>query len=141
MYSEFHTYPFNSRHQFWVPLSSTHQFNTRTRPFQYPEFLSSTHSSVQHTPHQFNTKRPYLFNTKKRQFNTSLSSTHPSVQHTPQLNKSLSFKLRSVLNWAVCWTEGCGELRDLLNWRFFGIEKEWPFCVELMCWTEGARIQ
>ena len=24
------------------------------------------------------------------------------------------------------------ELRD------FGAEKEWPFCVELMCWTEGG---
>ena len=33
-----------------------------------------------------------------------------------------------VLNWGVFG----GELRD------FGAEKEWPFCVELMCWTEGG---
>ena len=25
----------------------------------------------------------------------------------------------------------------VLNWRIFGAEKEWPFNVEPMCWTEG----
>ena len=27
--------------------------------------------------------------------------------------------------------------KNKFNWRNLGDEKEWPFCVELMCWTEG----
>ena len=36
--------------------------------------------------------------------------------------------------------EGCVELRGF--WcgteKFLRAEKEWSFCVELMCWTEGG---
>ena len=37
-----------------------------------------------------------------------------------------------VWNQEVYWTE------DFLgwNWAILGAEKKWPFCVELMCWTE-----
>ena len=43
-----------------------------------------------------------------------------------------------------CGTEGGVELRGgwtegflVFNWGISGAEKERPFCVELMCWTEG----
>ena len=46
-----------------------------------------------------------------------------------------------VLNWGGCWTEEF----LVLNWaffgfelRYFGAEKEWPFCVEPMCWTKWS---
>ena len=60
-----------------------------------------------------------------------------------------------MLNWGVfgvelrgfwCWTEGCVELRGFCcwtegfwvwNWEILRAENELPFCVELMCWTEG----
>ena len=36
-----------------------------------------------------------------------------------------------------CWTEGF----LVLNWRILEAEKAWPFCVELMCWTEGVFVE
>ena len=37
-------------------------------------------------------------------------------------------------SWGECWTEGF----FVWNWRISRAEKEWPFCAELMCWTEGG---
>ena len=107
-----------------VPLSSTHQFHTRTTPSQPPKSLSSTLKSP-----QFHTKKSYC---KARLFRAFWCWTQGFF----------------VLNWG-----GCVELRvfwngtegGVLNWgvfgvelRDFGAEKEWPFCLELMCWTEGV---
>ena len=65
-----------------------------------------------------------------------------------------------MLNWVVFGVElwegaACGvfevelrgvELSGVWNWEGFGVEpraeKEWPFCVELMCWTEeGVELR
>ena len=108
-----------------------------------------------------------LFNTKKRQFNTPVSSTPIFVvffcsELTSVLNWRFFVLSRRVcwtdvffcwvdgyfvLSWRVCWTDGF----YVLNWRvcwtkaFYVInrrtlsyEKEWPFCVELMFWTDGC---
>ena len=103
--------------------------------------LSSTNQST-HAPHLFSTKKkPSVQHTS--QFNTSISSTHPSVQYGVTGLKLTIFSCwteafaeqKGVLNWAVCWTEGCVKLKGL------GVE----LTVFLMltwgvCWTEGFFV-
>ena len=50
--------------------------------------------------------------------------------------RAYGVELRVVWNWGMCGTEG------FLVWNrgLLGPENEWPFCVELMCWTEGDPI-
>ena len=77
-------------------LNST-QPSVLTKPLvKHQNHFSLTHPSVQHTP-QFNT----LLSSTPLQFITSFNSRHISVQHT---------------------TEGCVELRSVLNWRVFDFE-------------------
>ena len=102
--------------------------------------------------------------TKKSTKNLSVHHLNPSVPH----RKPFSSINPLVGNWVVCWTEGfwvwnwefcgtegfsvwnwdvCGTEVFLVwtegflvcNWVIFGAEKEWTFCVELMCWTEVTR--
>ena len=97
-------------------LISTHGFHTRTTAFQYPKSLSST--------------------PKTRQFITQIPQFHtekPSVPPPPQFQDVLNWGVL-VWNWGVYWTEGF----LVWNWGILGAEKEWFFCVELMCWTEGV---
>ena len=112
----------NSNAGGWSPLNQLHILPLSST--QGPHFFSTQNPSVQHPP----------------QFNT------PSVQHTPQLNIKTAFSVSEkklwssliksyFLNWGGCWTEGI----LVLNWGIFEAEKEWPFCVELMCWTEGDQ--
>ena len=76
----------------------------------------------------------------------------PSVQHitstqkghsfsapkTPELHTPLSSILFLMLNWGVFGVELSGvEVRGVRKWGVLGAEKEWPFCMELMWWTEG----
>ena len=138
------------------PLSSTHQFNTRTTPFQPRKFAS--------------------WRRQIRQFNTkNVSSTHLSVQHqkivrsTQNTVQHKNSYIRIIYHWKWLTRYGspvtsaivvlkraifvvfCVELTGVLNWRFFvsnwrffGIELasvlNWPFlCVELthLCWTDA----
>ena len=121
---------------------------------------SVQHISSRHGQHLFSTENPSV------QHQKPFSLTRPSVQHTPQFNINWRFL---VLNWGVCWTEGCFKLRGawterflvfemtvcwywtdrcaelwlffVLNWRIFGAEKAWLFCVELwVCGTAGPVI-
>ena len=92
-------------------------------------------SSIQHQIPQFHTKNPSV------QHEKPLSFTHSSVLHQKSLRSThiLSFfcvELRGFWCWTEgfwCGTEGCVELRG------FRCGTEWPFCVELMCGTEGGR--
>ena len=138
---------------------------------------------IQHTDHTFSAPFQHLFNTKNSsvqhtsEFKTPFSSTTKTVSSTQET-------VKGELNWRLCWTEWCVEVKNVFNWRvsglncrlvlnwgvfwledfsllscrFFGVEltgvlnlgffvrnwrilgaeKEWPFCVELMCWTEGV---
>ena len=116
-------------------------------------------SSTPKTP-QFNT--PLSSTPKTSQFNTKtpsvphqkpLSSTHPLVKTV-----KLAYIVEELFFvWEVCWTEGflvrnwreCWTKRFLVwNWGVFGVElrnfggwKKWPFCVELMCWTERDPLK
>ena len=115
-----------------VPLSSTQtpsvqQLGSTQRPHQ--KRLNSTPK----TP-QFNKQTPSVQQQK-------LISSNP-FSSTP---KTLQFY--TVFVWGVCWSEGflmwnwgaCWTEGSLVwNWGISGAEKEWPFCVELMCWTEGG---
>ena len=104
--------------------------------------------SVQHKDHIFSAPEIRQFNTplsstpKTPQFNTPLHS-NTSPFNTPSFNQKnpakklayieLLFVNFFVLNWGVCWTEGCVELRlfgvelrDVLGWKR----------VALLCWTD-----
>ena len=102
----------------WLRLFSIHDPSV-----QHQKPLSWTRPSVQHP----------------------LGSTHPSVPHPPRsTHKNRHYVelngLRCwtegflVFNWGVRWTEGF----LVLYWGIFGPEREWPFCVELLSWTEGV---
>ena len=100
--------------------------------------VSQGPSSVPHplsSRHQFHTKVPLLFSPQNPSVphQKTLSCT-PPVQHTPlnSLIKSL-YRAFLVLNWGGVLNWGV----LVWNWGILGAEKEWPFCVELMCWTEG----
>ena len=126
-------------------------------------FSVEEYSSVQHQkphsstqPSKFHTKNPSVQHTplsstpKSPQFHTK----NPSVPHQRWVTVKLAYK---ELFWCgteeVCWTEGFFELNWggmlnwgvlvwnwgvlVWNWGILGAEKEWPFCLELMCWTEG----
>ena len=109
-------------------LSSIHQFNTRTTPFQHQKSLRSTPKPLISTPKitQFNTSLSFtqklLRSTPKTpQFNTTLSSTPKTPRsHTPPC-------VREKLKGFSCGTEGF----LMLNWGILGAEKEWSVCVEL----------
>ena len=65
-----------------------------------------------------------LFIMEIRQFNTK----NPTVWQ----------QKRGVLNWRVCWTEGCVKLEGFWCWTDgFRVLNRCGPCVELMCWTEG----
>ena len=112
------------------PLSSTHRFHTRTKPFQHPKSLDSTPKSLDsilETPQ---------FHNKTHQFHTPFSSTHASVPHRLYTD---------IFVWGVCWT------KEFLvwNWGVFGVELSGFWCgtegfyVELrgfLCWTEGFLV-
>ena len=101
--------------------------------------VTSTHRSVQHKKASF--LQTHYFNTK------TVSSTHHSVQR----KKASVQHLKIYIN--LCCFLFCVKLTGVLNWRFFwvnlthmwwtdaflvlilGAEKEWSFCVELICRT------
>ena len=100
-------------------------------------FSSTQTPSVQHIG---STQWPNVFSPKTPQFHTSLSSTIPSVQHPKSLSltpKTPQFHTLSARRGFRCWTEGF----LVLNWGIFAAEKEWPFCVKSMCWTEGVCVE
>ena len=103
--------------------------------------VSQGPSSVPHplsSRHQFHTKVPLLFSPQNPSVphQKTLSCT-PPVQHTPlnSLIKSL-YRAFLVLNWGGVLNWGV----LVWNWGILGAEKEWPFCVELMYWTEGDSL-
>ena len=118
------------------------QFHTKNPSVPHQKPLSSTRK-----PPQFHTKNPSV---PSPQFHTK----NPSVQYSFSLRDVWNWVVFSeaffVLNWGIlgvelrgfwCWTEGF----LLWKWGVFGVglrdfevEKEWPFCVELMCWTQGG---
>ena len=124
------------------PLSPTHQFHTRTRPFQHQKPLSSASPQLNTEIPQFNTKNSSVpplpqFHTKNTSVShqNPLSSTpppqfhtkKPSIQHQNQLSSTPKTPQFHTAYIELFLSEGCVELRD------FGAEKDWPFCVELMC--------
>ena len=86
--------------------------------------------SVPHQKPIGSAQKPLSSTPKTPQFNTKNSS----LQHQKPLSSTLSFL---VWNWGR-WIWGvCGvELRAVWNWGVFEAEKEWPFYVKMMCWTE-----
>ena len=132
------------------PLSSTPpQFNTpvqhkRSTPFQPPESVSSTQKSRSSTHLSVQHQKTVSSIHKTLQINTPISSTHPSVRHSPQFNlkKNRQFntitegrvELKGMLNWRICWTEGCVELNGFWCWtdEFWVLKRCGP-CVEVMC--------
>ena len=139
---------------FGVPLSSTQTpsvqhigsirrpnfFSTQNPSGQYHKPVSSTPKSLSFIPKtpQFNKKPPSVKHQKP------LSST-PKPTHLNSSWGVLSLDQRGVLNWSVSGVELRGGSEGLMVWnrevfgvelRHLGAEKEWPFCVELMCWTE-----
>ena len=131
------------------------------------ENLSATkneYPSVPHRPpHIGSTQGPHLSSTPKAIIHTpisstpkTLSSTHPSAIFLWGIFWTGGFLVR---NWWLYWSEGFlvwnwgGESEEFLLWNWevcgtksflvlnrgvFRAEKECPFCVELMCWTEGV---
>ena len=105
-------------------------------------------------PHIGSTQGPHLFSTE----NLSVPHQEPlsSTPKSPQFDTPFSSEEFLVWNlgvsgveprrfrcgtggffgwnWGVCWTE------EFSVWKLaiLGAEKEWPFWVELMCWTEGV---
>ena len=96
---------------------------------------SVQHISSRHGQHLFSTENPSV------QHQKPFSLTRPSVQHTPQFNINWRFL---VLNWGVCWTEGCFKLRGAWTERFLVFEMTvcWYWtdrCAELwlfLSWTD-----
>ena len=100
------------------PLSSTHRFHPRTTPFQNRKSFSST---------------------PKKAIELVWNWGVFSVEVRGMWNWGVfGVKLRGLeLRGFWCGTEGF----LVLNWRFLRAEKEWLFCVELMCWTEGVPFK
>ena len=135
-----------------VPLSSTPPSVQHISSTQKGHFLLAP-KSLSSTPKipQFQTKKPLSSTSKTPQFYTPLNFTPKTGGGVfVYLFEVFDVELRgfrcgtegvSVLNWGVfgvelrglCWTEGF----LVWNWGILGAEKELPFCVELMCWTEG----
>ena len=117
------------------PLCSTHQFHTRTIPFEPPKSLSSTAKPPQFhtknpsvTPPQFHTENPSVPHRKP------LSSTHTPQFHTknPQFhteNSSVSHQqpLSSTPKKTYC--------KARLLRAFFGVELR-----DFWCGTEGFLV-
>ena len=129
-----------------VPLSSTppsvqHISSTQKgQSFSAPEIpqFHTKNSSVQHNPLSSTPETPQFNTSPSVPHQKTLSSTHP-LSSTPK-NPLFGVELRGF--W--CGTEGCVELRGfwcwterflVWNWGISGAEKEWPFCVQLMCLT------
>ena len=136
-------------------MSSTHElhlFSTRNPSVQNRKLLTSTHKSLSFTPKALSSTP------KNHRFYISLSSTHPSVPHLKPLSSTPKPPHFHTL---LCWEFFGVELRGLAvelrafwcgtevfllldwgvlvwNWGILEAEKEWPFSVELMCWTKGA---
>ena len=121
-----------------VPLSSTHQFHTRTTPFQPSKPLSSTSKIPQFHPSQFHiknsqfhSKNPSVQHTPSVPQRNSVSSPHqfqppqflienPSVPHQKRVTVKLAYIAlfwcgTDVLNWEGCWTEGDPFLTNLIE--------------------------
>ena len=130
--------------------------------FEYPTLFRPP--SVQHRdpsiPHKkllSSTPKTPQFNIKIPQFHTPLSSTQFLSEGFLVWNQRIfCVEVKGLeLRGSWCWTEGflvwiwgvCGTEGFLVwNWGVFGVElkdlraeKEWSFCVELMCWTEGDQ--
>ena len=150
---------------FLSSTTKTPQLNTETFSVPDRKPLSSTLKTVQHilssTQKVFGKKPPVPIR-------KALSFTLKPLTSTPKTPEFKTKKLAYlelflslfcveprgfrcwtgeflVLNWGVfgvelrgfrCWTEG------FLVWiiGIFGGVKVWPFCVEVMCWTEGHPL-
>ena len=93
--------------------------------------------SVHHKDHSFSAPNISQFNTENPsvQHQKPFSSTPKAHQfNTPLTSTSKKFvELRGFRYWTKGYL--------VLNWGMLGAEKEWPFCVELMCWTEGCGTE
>ena len=86
---------------------------------------------------------PPLFPLKKDrplQFNTSIQHKDHwkevallcRTDFCVELTDLLNWRFLFVLNWRVCRTNAF----YVLKWQISAAEKKWPFCVEVMCWTD-----
>ena len=90
-------------------------------------------TSVQHQDQSFSAPSVRL-TSQMRQFSTPVSSPHKNFSSTHKKRQSVELMFFCVeLTVFLWWTDAF----FVWNWRIFGTGKEWPFCVELTCWSEG----
>ena len=136
------------------PITSTHGLLL----FSSQKPVSSTQKSASST-HKKDQLNKTVSSTQKTRYTTQLSVQHQNIKKTIK-PKNYHLILYSLSDWKKfkarlyraifcrfwCWTDGCVEhivfcvnlTVFVLNWRILEAEKEWLFCVELMCWTDGV---